>query len=342
MATKKRYRIVVQSLEKSARPIRCIAVTGPTCSGKTKLALQIAKRFSAEILNCDSVQFYRGFDIGSAKPTLEERRLIPHFGIDMLDPHEVFDAGRFAVFAYEICNEIASRGSLPLICGGSGLYLRSMLGEGFSESLPDRDIALRERIARMQPGEPYGLLKQLDPQRAEKIHPHDSVRIERGLELRILTGRPFSYWQLKSDKKLESPEFEVFHILITPKVQVLRDRIALRTQEMLAGGLVEECWKLYQRGVDMSKTPFNSIGYSQVFARLTALADLPETSEASLTEALKNISKDRDLYDKIFYATCQYAKRQRTWFKKSTPHCVVESGELSTELVSAIEEFVKR
>ena len=168
-----------------------VVVAGPTASGKSALALELALRFRGEIVNCDSLQLYRGLDLGTAKTPPAERRLVPHHLFDILDPQEVTTAGDYAVRARRVLAEIALRGSLPVLVGGTGFYLRALL-DGLAEG-PRRDDALRARLARMElrrSGRLHRFLRRLDPATASRIHPHDTKKIIRAVEICLLSRRP--------------------------------------------------------------------------------------------------------------------------------------------------------
>ena len=168
-----------------------IVVCGPTASGKSKTALDLAAQFKGEIVSCDSVQFYRGFDIGSAKPSVDEQTAVKHHMIDILDWHEDFDACQYAKMARECLREIHARGQLPIVVGGSGLFLRALWGQDWHNDLP-KDEELRTTLNLKSSTELYTVLKQCDPQRAEKLHTNDKFRVVRALELFYLTGKTFA------------------------------------------------------------------------------------------------------------------------------------------------------
>lgn len=275
-----------------------LVVAGPTASGKSALAMDLAKKLNGEIVSCDSVQVYRGFDIGSAKPSLSERADIPHHLIDVCDWQDDFDAARFALAAREAIADIQSRGRLAIVAGGTGLYLRALLQQGFHADLPS-DEKLRSELKQREPSVLYAELVVKDPKRAAELHPNDSYRVVRALELNILLGGPLA-------EKLPAVEAEADEqavvVVLDPVRSVLHDRIADRTTKMLGSGLEHEVKDLLETGVAAQCKPMQSIGYKEVAAHLAGLV-----SGGSLAE-------------KINAATRQYAKRQCTWFRKTKAH----------------------
>lgn len=276
-------------------PLVCIV--GPTASGKSALALQLAEEAGAEIVSCDSLQVYRGLDIGSAKPTPAERARVPHHLIDVAEPDEVFSAARYAELARAALAEITARGRRPLVVGGTGLYLRALL-HGLFEG-PQRDEALRRRLERL--GERFGdarlhrLLARVDPQAAARLEPRDRVRVVRALEVFRATGRPLSEHLRRPGVPLTG--FEVLTLVLDPPRDELRRRVEARADAMLAAGLVDEVRALLARGHDPALRPLQAIGYRQA---LDVIAGRMRLDEAR-----------HDMVRK----TLQYAKRQRTWFR---------------------------
>ena len=221
-----------------------IAVVGPTASGKSDLALDLAARFGGEIVGCDSVQVYRGFEIGSAKTPPNERRGIPHHLIDIADPAEVFSAGDYARLARQAIDEIEARGRTPIVAGGTGFYLRALF-EGLFAG-PVRDEALRARLERREDEGPQGrlhrLLRRLDPASAARIHPRDRPKLVRALEVRLLAGRPVAEaWRDGQPTAAASRPLVLF---LDPPREALYARIERRARAMFEGGLVEEVRRL--------------------------------------------------------------------------------------------------
>jgi tRNA dimethylallyltransferase len=282
-----------------------LLIVGPTGSGKTALALRIAKGFGGEIVNCDSLQLYKGFDIGTAKtpPELDPetgqqsttRRGIPHHLFDVLSPKEGYSAGEYARTAREVLGEISGRGRLPIIVGGTGFYVRSLL-EGLP-ALPPRDDVVRPRLLKREkrrPGSLHRLLSRLDPASAMKIHANDLQKLIRAMELRLLTRSPRPAQDLAAP--LEG--YRILRLGLEPDRVLLRERIEERTQQMFADGLLEEVRDLLAAGLSGAEKPFEALGYKQALNVLSGECSLEEAIEATTI------------------ATQRYAKRQRTWFRR--------------------------
>jgi tRNA dimethylallyltransferase len=279
-----------------AHPPKLIALVGPTASGKSALALRLAADHGGEIVSCDSLQVYRGLDIGSAKPTGEERRRVRHHLIDVVDPGQHFSAADYARLARAAVEEIAGRGALPIVAGGTGLYLRALLG-GLFEG-PSRDAALRERLERIarRHGDArlHRLLARVDPVAAARTAPRDRVRVIRALEVYRASGRPITEHQRQPLQGLEG--YEVLTVGLSPPREALLKAVERRTDEMLERGLIDEVRALLGR-YPPDLRPLQAIGYRQAVAVAQARMDLPQ--------ARRDIVRE----------TMRYAKRQMTWFR---------------------------
>ena len=274
------------------RPL--VIIVGPTASGKTELALRVATAFSGEIVNCDALQLYRGFDIGTAKIPVALRRGIPHHLLDVLDPTMSFSAGDYARAAREIIAGIALRGHLPLVVGGTGFYLRGLI-EGLP-ALPGRDEALRERLAgreQRRPGSLHRLLRRLEPSAGARIHPRDVQKTTRALEIRLLTRAALP--APSTARPLDG--FRLLLMGLAPERSALADAIATRTRQMFDAGLVEEVRHLLNQGLSGDEKPFESLGYKQALAHLRGQMTLEQAVVSTEIE------------------TRQYSKRQLTWFR---------------------------
>ena len=282
----------------SVKP-RVIAVVGPTASGKTWLGVELAKKYGGEVISADAFQIYKGMDIASAKPTEEEKQGIPHHLMDFLDRDVSFSAADYVALAHEKIADVLSRGKVPIIVGGAGLYIDSLL-ENVKFSEGGSDEAYREELyafAGANGNEAlHARLADIDPEAAEGIHPNNLVRVVRALEVCHVTGRKFS--ELKAESKLvESPYDSVIFGLNYHDRQKLYDRINLRVDEMVKAGLIEEARELWQQSG--MKTAANAIGYKELIPYFEGTMSL------------------EDCIDKIKQETRRYAKRQLTWFRKN-------------------------
>lgn len=271
------------------------AIVGPTASGKSQLALALAKAYAGEIVNCDSVQVYQGFDIGSAKPTPQERQVVPHHLFDIRTWQQDYDAACFAQDAAACIAAIRQRGKRAILVGGTGLYLRALWGRSFRHDLP-KDESLRRRLVLLSNSELVNFLQQRDPVRCTQIHSNDRFRLLRAAELVTLLDGPVS--ALNEGMPNQEQRHGAFSIYINPPRPTLHERIAQRTPAMLAAGLLDEVATLLAAGVDPECKPMQSIGYKQCVAVLQGREPASE-----LTERIKA-------------ATRQYAKRQCTFFRK--------------------------
>jgi tRNA dimethylallyltransferase len=303
-----------------------IVIAGPTGAGKSYLALDIAAALGGELVNCDSLQLYRGFDVGTAKTPPAARKEIPHYLFDVLDPADGFSAGEYARRARKAIAEIVARDRLPIVVGGTGFYLRALL-EGLPE-LPSRDEAVRARLkAREQnrPGSLHHLLTRLEPDAARTIHSRDVQKVMRALEIRLLTRgrlpRP------EASDRLQG--YRVLKIGLNPERSLLFERLDERVNSMFFGGLIEEVRSLLAHGATGDEKPFESLGYRQAIEYIRG--------EITLEQAILSTQT----------GTRQYAKRQWTWFRRDPeihwltgfgdqPDVVRQalefSGELSREL----------
>jgi len=274
-----------------------IVVLGPTASGKSELALHIAQTLTGEIVNFDSVQVYRKFDLGSAKTPYSERQGIPHHLIDIVEPDQLFTAGDFARTARSVVHEIAGRHRIPVLVGGTGFYLRALL-EGLPPG-PERNEELRMRLLEHESrrdGSLHRILGRLDPRAAARIHPNDSKKVVRALELCIVRRQPAS--DLLTREKDSLRGFRVIKIGLDPPRPALFERINQRVGEMFERGLIQEVQSILSSGVPKSAKPFESLGYCQALAHLEG--------RLSMEEAIRLTRQ----------ATRQYAKRQMTWFRR--------------------------
>jgi tRNA dimethylallyltransferase len=275
-----------------------VAIVGPTASGKSALGVKLAEKLGGEVVACDSTQLYRGFDIGTAKPTPSERRGIPHHLIDVLGPKDDATAGGYRQLALQILEDLRRRQRLPVFTVGTGLYLRALL-EGLAD-VPQRSEELRQRlrasVEEHPPGHLHRLLKRLDREAAAKIAPGDEQKLIRAVEVCILTRKPISEVHRTGRAPLEG--WRALKIGLMPPREKLNERIHARADAMLHQGWMREVQALLESGLSENSKPFDFIGYRELCAVLR--------SEITLEEARAVIQQ----------ATRRYAKRQLTWFRK--------------------------
>ena len=286
-------------IARDAAHLPLVAVAGPTGSGKSDLALSIAAAFDGEVVNCDSLQVFRYFDIGTAKLPMEERRGIPHHLIDIADPDELFTAGEYARLARAAIAEISARGKLPVVAGGTGFYLRALLDGLFPG--PVRDTVLRERLAARESrraGSLHRLLSRFDAEAAGQIHANDIPKVMRALEVCLLTRQPVSGLFRQGRDALGG--YRTLKLGLIPERDALYARLNARCASMFERGLADEVKEILARGFASTCKPFESHGYKQMIQLLNG--------ELSPRDA-------------VFYAqrnTRHYAKRQLTWFRKES------------------------
>lgn len=294
-----------------------LAIVGPTASGKSALAMALAEKHGGEIVSCDSVQVYRGLSIGCAKPTAEEQRRVPHHLIDVVAPQEPFDAAAYVRHARAALAAIRQRGARPILCGGTGLYLRA-LRWGLIE-LPPVDPALRQSLEQSDPNELRQRLRQLDPVSAQQIELNNLVQVVRALEITLQTGEPASAVRARHGFRQQQVPMRV--VVLAPPRDALRAAIRARVDTMLAAGWREEVRGLLAAGVSPQARPLRAVGYREVVA--------VERGEAPL----------EGLRDRIFVSTWRYAKRQQTWFRAERDVCVLQEQSPSVAAVQALVDL---
>lgn len=291
-----------------------VILTGPTAVGKTELSIELARALDAEIISADSMQVYRKMDIGTAKIRPEEMGGIVHHLIDCLDPEEEFHVAKFQKMAKEALDEIYARRKIPLIVGGTGFYIQSLLYDiDFTEEKGDLSYrkSLEEKADKEGNETLFQMLRGIDPVSAEKIHPNNRKRVIRALEFYKFNGYPISQHN-EAEAKKESPYHFVYFVLNQNR-EVLYERINQRVDLMMKEGLIEEVRKLQKEGYQKNMVSMQGIGYRQVFEYLEG--------NTSLEETIENIKKD----------TRHFAKRQLTWFGREKDVCMVDKSKFETE-----------
>jgi tRNA dimethylallyltransferase len=290
-----------------------ICVVGPTASGKTKLAVELARAYNGEVLSCDSMQIYRGMDIGTAKPTAEETDGIPHHMIDVVDPAEPFSVGRYVEMADPVVQDILSRGKTCVICGGTGLYVDSLMaGRTFA---PFPETGRRQELEALADAQGIeavmAILQEVDPERAQKLHLSDRRRIIRAVEVWQETGKSLTQHDLET--QAVAPKYDPVWIGLDFENRAdLYARIDLRVDLMMKDGLVEEIQGLLDRGTPPTATSLQAIGYKEPMAALRG--------EMTMEEAVERIKQE----------SRRYAKRQLTWFRRNKKiHWIIQKAPLN-------------
>lgn len=282
--------------EIAVEPGEVLVVVGPTASGKTALAIDLARRLGGEIVSADSVQIYRWFDLGSGKPSAEERAAATHHLIDEIDPTEEIDAATYAARAAGIVDDLLARGVVPVVCGGTYLWVRALLF-GLAGS-PPADAAIRARHQTIADASGrdvlHRMLAEVDPVLAARLHPNDFVRVSRGLEVFEASGKPLSAWQ--AEHGFSSPRFRFRQLGVRHDDASITARIETRAHAWLAGGWLDEVRDLEARGYGDTRA-MKSVGYREVQAHLAG--ELPE----------------HELLPTIVRSTRVFVRRQRTWLR---------------------------
>lgn len=300
---------------------RLLVIAGPTASGKSDLALNLAEHLDGEIICADSLTVYRGLNIGSAKPTPEQRQRIPHHLLDICEPTDPFTASDFRTAAATAILEITGRGKRPILAGGTGLYLRSLL-RGLNKA-PGEDPVVREQLtkrAEQEGGEVLlAELARFDPETAQRLHPNNMLRIIRAIEVFLCTGIPLSHFH--AEHRFSETPYNTLQFCLELPRQLLYERIDQRVETMLANGLQEEVEQLLRQGIPADCKPLQAIGYKEVIGHLQGAFDKPEM--------IRLIKRN----------TRHFAKRQLTWFRSEPAMQWVAYPENSATIASAATTF---
>jgi len=293
---------------------KIVVICGPTGVGKTGFAIELARRLNGEIISADSMQIYKYMDIGTAKPDMAERALAPHHLIDFLEPDEEFDAGRYIELADQAVNDLYTRSKLPIIAGGTGLYIKALLHGLFRDRIANADVIERLENEMAQKGSHHlhERLSAVDPQSASRIHPNDGFRIVRALEVAEVTGSPISAFQ--SEHGFATCRYTPLKIALHMERERLYQRIEKRVEMMVEQGFVQEVESLISKGYGCELKSMQSIGYRHICEFLngsllqgsTVASHGDSVSSASWSETIRLLKRD----------TRRYAKRQLTWFRQ--------------------------
>jgi len=302
-----------------------IVIVGPTASGKTKISIELAKDIKGEIISADSMQVYKYMDIGTAKADEKERAGIRHYLIDEVYPDEEFSVARFQQLALKYIDEILQKGKVPIVVGGTGLYINSLIYNiNFSETISDWELREKLKKEAEEKGNEYlhQKLREIDPEAASRIHVNDVKRIIRAIEVFKYTNKPISYHQEIS--RLNPPKHKFLIIGLTMDRKKLYDRINRRVDLMLERGLVDEVKKLASMGYDKNSVAMQGLGYKEILAYLRG--------EMSLEDAIYILKRD----------TRRYAKRQMTWFRRiENVHWIdLDKCEREEEILKNIKYYI--
>lgn len=302
-----------------------IAIVGPTATGKTRLSLELAEVLPTEIISADARQIYRYLDIGTAKPSIEERALVTHHFIDICEPNEYYSAGQFGKEAETVVHQVLKKGKIPLIVGGSGLYIKALCSgffeENFSPEEKAKSLQIRKELSFYSKESLYSKLMEVDPETARLYPDKNYVRTTRALEFFLVKGIPISLYRKTFHRK---PKFSVIYIGLTTNREELYRRIDIRTEKMWKMGLAREVQRILDMGFPPSINSLNSVGYKESI------------------EFLNNKISEQETIELIKRSTRRFAKRQMTWFKKNEDIRWFNSTEqnLKVQVLTFLNKFV--
>ena len=300
---------------------KLVIIAGPTATGKSDAAVALSKVIGGEVISADSVQVYKGLDIGSAKITLGEMQGVPHHLIDMLEPEEPFNITIFQKMAKEAMQGIYERGHIPVICGGTGFYIQSVLYD-IEFTSEDTDMSYRHELEKKDPRELYAMLKAVDPVSCESIHENNVKRVIRALEFFHETGYPISTHN--AQQRSRSAAYDARFFVLTDERSKLYERIDARVDKMVAAGLVDEVRALKDRGVPRMSTAMQGLGYKEIYDYLAG--------ECTLEEAIYTIKRD----------SRHFAKRQVTWFKREPDAIWIDRSKFADPAKDIVEFMLGR
>lgn len=301
-----------------------LIIVGPTAVGKTDFSLTLAREIHGEIISADSMQIYQKMDIGTAKPTLEERAAVQHYLMDCIPPDQEFTVADYQQAVEVLIPEIHQRGAVPMLVGGTGLYIQAVT-DGFIFPEMETDWGFREEMHKLAeaqgPETVHARLQEVDPDLADKLHPRDLRRVIRGIEVFRQTGQTVTYFQEKA--KSEPPRYNTVKVGLIRERNELYERINLRIDQMVAAGLIEEVRSLLDEGYSRELISMQGLGYKEMAAYLLG--------ECGLEEAIYRLKRD----------TRHFAKRQLTWFKRDQEICWFNPGEIGvSEMVSQVKKMI--
>lgn len=300
---------------------KLVIIAGPTATGKSDAAVALSKVIGGEVISADSVQVYKGLDIGSAKITQGEMQGVPHHLIDMLEPEEPFNITIFQKMAKEAMQGIYERGHIPVICGGTGFYIQSVLYD-IEFTSEDTDMSYRHELEKKDPKELYAMLKAVDPASCESIHENNVKRVIRALEFFHETGYPISTHN--AQQRSRSAAYDARFFVLTDERSKLYERIDARVDKMVASGLVDEVRALKDRGVPRMSTAMQGLGYKEIYDYLAG--------ECTLEEAIYTIKRD----------SRHFAKRQVTWFKREPDAIWIDRSKFADPAIDIVEFMLGR
>jgi len=300
--------------------IPLIVILGPTASGKTALAIKLAKELDGEIVTADSMQVYKGMDIGTAKPDIDEQSGIVHHLIDIVSPNEDFSLSTYVKLAHSTIEDIHKRGKTPILAGGTGLYIDTVINNiNLSEDSFDKD--LREKLSKMSKDKLYSKLKEIDHDSAAKLHENDIKRVIRALEIYYLTGKTKT--NLDNDSQTKGTKYKCVIFGLVMERNILYNRINLRVDEMVKRGLFEEVSKIYKKINKKNATSMQGLGYKEIIYFFDGLA--------TRDEAINLLKRN----------TRRFAKRQNTWFKRNKDIIWLDAQRSIEEIKNVCIETIK-